>query len=433
MSDEERLLSLVFLCVSIGSALIISFICSLLEAALLSITPSQMAEIRQKNYKKGSIVRELKDDIARPIAVILISNTAAHTIGAAVAGAQFGRLYGNHWLWVFSLAFTLAMVQYTEILPKNLGVKFSRQIMSVSARFLKIAGIMLLPVIKLVYLINRPFEFKAEADPADTADEISALAGEARSAQEINQRQERIIKAAPRLSDQTAMQVMLPVENISFLTGKLTLEESINAAHIDYHTRYPVCENGDHDRVIGYVNFKEMVAVSRTNPDRPLTSILRPISFSKPNDSAANLLEQFATQHVHLSIVRDDAGKTLGMVTLEDIVEELVGDLDDEFDPLPRTFYSPNEGFWVIGGGNSMSMLAREMHQDLPRRAEPLSIWFNRMLKHTPKVGDVFKYRDTEFTVRKVRRGRVLEFNVRKITVPASDAAATGTPTRGEK
>ncbi len=417
MPDDDRLYPLLILCGSIGFALVVSFICSLLEAALLSITPSQMADIRQRNYRTGCVVRGLKENIARPIAVILICNTAAHTIGAAVAGAQFGRLYGNNWLWIFSLAFTLAMVQYTEILPKNLGVRFNRQILSVAAGTLKNAGIIMLPLIRLVYLINRPFEFKSESEEMDTADEISALAGEARDAQEINPRQERIIKAAPKLSEQTALQVMLPVENISFLDAKQTIDESIKTAHIDFHTRYPVCENGDRNRVLGYVNFKEMVALSLNSPDKGLTSILRPISFSGPDDTAANLLEKFATQHVHLSIVRGADNRTLGMVTLEDIVEELVGDLDDEFDPLPRTFYSPNPGFWVVGGGNPMSMLARELHQELPRRAEPLSIWFNRMLKHAPRVGDVFRYRGVEFTVRKVRRGRALEFNVRKMQV----------------
>ena len=112
---------------------------------------------------------------------------------------------------------------------------------------------------------------------------------------------------------------------------------------------------------------------------------------------------------------------TLGMVTLEDIVEELVGDLDDESDSLPRTLYSPNDGFWVIGGGNPMSVLAREMYIDLPKRTEPLSMWFSRMLQHPPKVGDTLKYHNAEFTVRKVRRGRALEFNVRRIEMPTEN------------
>lgn len=286
MSDEDRIVTLAILIASIACALIVSFICSLMEAALLSITPSQLAELKQRNHKIGTIVKNLKEDIARPIAVILICNTAAHTIGAAIAGAQFGKLYGNSWLWIFSLIFTLAMVQYTEILPKNLGVRFNKTVLAYTAHGLQVMGVILLPLIKLVYFFNRPFEVKNEEDINDTADEISALAGEARDSQQINQRQERIIKAAPRLSEQTALQVMLPVENISFLNSDQSLEEAIAAAHIDFHTRYPVAEGGDHNHVIGYVNFKEMVAVHQVNPSKMVANILRPISFSKPDDTA---------------------------------------------------------------------------------------------------------------------------------------------------
>ena len=116
---------MIVLIISIGVALLVSALCSLLEAALLSLTPSQLAQIRQKNPGLGDVCRRLKHEIEKPIAVILVTNTAAHTIGAAVAGAQFDHLFGARWLGVFTLTFTLVMVQYTEILPKTLGVRFN--------------------------------------------------------------------------------------------------------------------------------------------------------------------------------------------------------------------------------------------------------------------------------------------------------------------
>ncbi len=115
------LLSLL-LCESMLMAIVVSFMCSLLESALLSLTPSQLADIATKNPKRGELCSRLKDDIEQSLAVILICNTAAHTIGAAIAGAEFSKLFGAGWLGLFTLAFTLAMVQYTEILPKTLEV-----------------------------------------------------------------------------------------------------------------------------------------------------------------------------------------------------------------------------------------------------------------------------------------------------------------------
>ena len=408
---------MILLIFSVVLAIGISAACSLLEAALLSLTPSQVAVIQQKSPKIGEICRRFKRNIEQPIAVILICNTAAHTIGAAVAGSQFGELFGANWLWVFSLAFTLIMVQYTEILPKTLGVRFNIQVMLYSAELLSIMAVALRPLIVLIHWINRPFERHTKAMDASATQEISALAALARSSRQITTRQEQIINAVPLLSRKKAREVMLPVENISFLSDLQTLSEAINWTGTDFHTRYPVCKNGNPDQVLGYVNFKEVVATYRHNKEKgQLIDILRPLSVTDPEESAAMLLERFVTQRCHMAIVRDPhTGKTLGLATLEDIMEELLGDLDDEFDPLPRTFYAPGEGVWVIGGGIPLTLLSRETRLPLPKRTEPVAIWFAKMLKRKPRIGDVFRTAHAEFYVRKVRRGQVMEFTLKRI------------------
>ena len=287
--------------------MLLSHLCSLMEAAILSVTPSQLAELRQAHPRTGRICLELKHDIDKPVAVILIINTAAHTIGAAVAGGSLDKTFGAQYMGVFSLIFTLLMVQYTEILPKTIGVRFNTIILRYAARPLRAAVWIFLPLIHLTHFINRPFERRKPAKPS-TADEISALAALARSSQMISSRQERIIKAVPRLSKRTARAVMVPVENISFLNSDQTLTEAISSTGTDFHTRYPVCEDGNRNKVSGYVNFKELVATARALPGTSrLADILRPISFVEPNDSAAELLERFASQHCHMMIVRDPA------------------------------------------------------------------------------------------------------------------------------
>ena len=415
MDNSEVVWAWILLVVGMATAIIVSFMCSLLESALLSLTPSQLADITTKNPKRGELCSRLKDDIEQPLAVILICNTAAHTIGAAIAGAEFAKLFGAGWLGVFTLAFTLVMVQYTEILPKTLGVYYNCRIIAVSARGLVFMAAIMSPLVKLVHLINRPFEVKDDDNQPTAAAEIAALANLARRDKEISSQQERILLATPKLSERRADEIMLPVENISFVSSEQTPAEALNTAPADFHTRYPVCEDGDKNKVLGYINFKELVATFRAHPERTkLRDIVRPIAFVSPDVSAANLLERFAVQHVHLAIVRDTAGKTLGLITMEDIVEELIGDLDDEFDPLPKTFYSPSEGFWVIGGGVLSSMIATETPLAIPNTPLSLSEWFCNQLRRSPKVGDVVRYQNAEFYVRKIRRGRVMEFNVRR-------------------
>jgi len=398
-------------------AVSVSFLCSLLESALLSLSPSQLAAIRRKDGRRGELCLKLKQDIERSLAVILILNTAAHTIGAAVAGAAFAELFGSAWLGGFTLLFTLVMVQYTEILPKTLGIYCNRRVMILAARPLSLLSKLLGPLIDLVHWINRPFEAKSPGRQPSAVAEIAALANLARREQQISSQQEHILTATPKLSQRTAAQIMVPVENVSFISTRQTLEEALTTAHADYHTRYPVCEAGDRDKVVGYINFKELVATVRSGTGRAaLKDIVRPLHWVAPDESAAELLERFAVRHVHLALVHRN-GRTLGLITMEDIVEELIGDLDDEFDPLPKTFYSPSEGFWVIGGGVPLSMLAAETPLKVPRSSMAVADWFGRRVRHRPKAGEVLNFHNAEFYVRKIRRGRVMEFNVRRVGI----------------
>ena len=119
----------------------VSFLCSVMEAALLSLNPGKLALLSKRRPSIGKICEALKNDIEKPIAVILILNTAAHTFGAAIAGAQFDSLFGSNYIWLFSFAFTVLMVQYTEILPKTLGCRFNAFIISHTARLLKFSSL----------------------------------------------------------------------------------------------------------------------------------------------------------------------------------------------------------------------------------------------------------------------------------------------------
>ncbi|MBO5792118.1 MAG: DUF21 domain-containing protein, partial [Lentisphaeria bacterium] len=187
---------------SVIVAMVFSHCCSLMEAALLSISPSQVAELNRKSPRAGKCVMTLKQDIDKPLAVILIVNTAAHTIGAAEAGASLNALYPANAtvMSVFSLVFTLLMVQYTELLPKTLGVRFNMRVMQICGPVLQVLLYVFMPIIKVTQWINKPFERRKPEKPT-TAEEISALASLARSTQSISLRQERIIKMVPHLSE----------------------------------------------------------------------------------------------------------------------------------------------------------------------------------------------------------------------------------------
>lgn len=420
---------------SVFTALFVSFLCSLLEATVLSLTPSQVANLSSRHPKLGAIWQNFKTHIDRPIAVILILNTAAHTMGAAIAGAQFEILFGAEGIFIFSLVFTYIMLQFTEILPKTMGVRYNSRLAPLIAYPLNFSIRLLRPLISFIHLINKPFEGKRHTHAPATLEEISALAGLARLSNLINPQQERIIQGAFRLSEKRAHQVMIPVEQVTFLSASQSLTEAIITAHLDPHTRFPICEQDDHNRVLGYVNFKEIIYHARTNPaDRSLLGIIRPVHFVTPEESAAELLKVFVERHEHIAIVRGKDGKTLGLVTLEDVIEELVGELEDEFDRLPRLFHQFSDGTWMVGGGVPVEELASKLGISLPDAHGTISAWLIRQFGRVPQVNEIHQIDGTEFMIRRTRRGKIFEVAVThpagrrggaiaKINQPAEKAA----------
>ncbi len=396
---------------SLAVALCVSFFCSLVEAALLSLTPSQVADLSSRHPAIGAIWRRFKSNIERPIAVILTLNTAAHTIGAAVAGSQFDDLFGEQWIWLFSLLFTFAMLQYTEILPKTLGVYFNQTIAMWAARPLSVLVKVFTPVIHVLQFLNRPFEGRrAEKRAPSTLEEIASLAMMARDSKHIGAHQEQIISRATKLSQTNARQIMIPVEQVSMLSREQSMMDALIAAHIDAHTRFPVCQDGDRNRIVGYVNFKELVYYMRTNPRDPsMQGIIRPVHFVEPGAMVPDILKVFVDQHEHMAIVRDSANRCLGLITMEDIIEELVGDIQDEFDRLPRHVHSLSGGTWMFGGGVPAAEVVAKLGGLPVPAGGSLAAWLARQLEQPPKPGQAIRHDGIEFVVRRVRRGRIFE------------------------
>ncbi len=409
----------VFLC-SVLAALVVSALCSLLEATLLSLTPRDVAQLTSRRPRLGALWQHFKEHIEQPIAVILLLNTAAHTIGATIAGAKFEELFGDEQLLWFSLLFTLLMLQFTEILPKILAVRYNRELAPLIAFPLQLVVRVLSPLLYVVHLVNKPFEGKRDRSQPEVAlEEIAALAGLARLANLIGSHQERIITGAIRLSQLRAHQVMIPLEQVVFLSTTQTVAEALVAAETDAHTRFPICDRGNHDQVLGYVNFKELVYLSRTPAGTDtLHSIIRPVQFVAAEHLVTRLLEVFVDQHTHMALVQDANGKTLGLVTLEDVLEELVGELEDEFDRLPRTCSLLSGRTWLVGGGLPLQALANQLGVVLPEMRGTTSAWIIQSLQRVPKPRETFSLGGLVITIRRVRRGKIVDLSVAPLVPP---------------
>lgn len=362
------------LILSVLGALLISALCSLMEAALLSLRPGQIAEISARRPRIGGIWQQLKADIERPIAAILILNTAAHTIGASVAGAEFGRLYGDTWIWVFSLIFTFLMLQFTEILPKGAGVRYNRSVALWIARPLGLLVRVMRPVQAFVHFINRPFGgMRSQAKVFTTSDEITALTRFARLSGEISTEQEHIIKRGTSLSSSKVRDVMRPRVDIDALDVDTPPEEVVGAVVMSGFSRVPVYE-GDLDHIFGFIYIEDLLLELHMRRPVEVRRLLRPALLVPETLGLDRLLEMFRQERTQMAVVLDEYGGTEGLVTLEDVLEEIVGTIYDERRHEEAEVVRRDETSWLVSGSASLDHLLEAIGRPELRSAAPSDI-----------------------------------------------------------
>lgn len=313
-------------------AIVVSFLCSLSEAVLLSVDKVKIATDKNKGLTYAIILDKLRGNINRPIAAILILNTIAHTGGSTVAGSAFADTFGEEWIWVFSVVFTIIVLFGTEILPKVLGVSFTNSIAQKLASPLQLAIKILYPLVLLTEAFNKAVVRKKSPPLKYSLDDIRTIARLAQVENLINKDQERIIINTSSLKHRKIEEIMLPVPRMVFFQKDITVEKFFGLAAKHLHTRYPVSTTDSAQDVCGYLNFKEVALHDGKPGQEDLGSFIRPVYFVKNTQSIIQVLKEMSQKRLHLAMVRDEEGKNLGMVTLEDMVEEIVGDIIDEFD-----------------------------------------------------------------------------------------------------
>jgi putative hemolysin len=257
--------------------------------------------------------------------------------------------------------------------------------------------------------------------------EIHEAATLARMSRLIGHREESIIVSASRLAATPLRRVMLPAEYIGMLSTNQSLSEALVTAHKEMHTRFPVTEQaGNPEQIIGYVNFKDIVAALRVSPAEPsLVNLVRRLPTFDAEMSVADCLEHLIREHNHIALVRGTDGRIVGLVTLEDIVEELVGEIYDEFDRTPA-YLTPTGQGWIAGGFVSLTHLREMTGIELPPLSEKplytLNDWVVERLGRPPRGGDEIVDKTFRIVVRKTRQILVQEAYLSQISDTHSPA-----------
>jgi len=394
-------------------------ICSLFEATLLSLSPVRMETLRREGKSYASIWLTLKKDINKPIAAILVFNTIANTGGATLAGYLFDQSFGPQFLGFFLAGLTLSILFVSEIMPKFLGAVYAERLAPFLGRPLQLLTQVSGPAIKLTDVISRFFKRRGDEQELSATD-IEVMAQLARAGKVIGAEQERIIINAAKLSYSTVADVMLPANSILFLNLEKPVGENFRIARRALHTRYPVSSSASVHDIHAYVNFKDLAAIEAEDEEElvDLRALARPILTLEPNTNLNRAFRELTARRYHIAIVRDPDRHVLGLLSLEDLIEELVGEIEDEFDITSDLLMPLGPGRWRVGGAMPMERLTGIIGGDLGSLlpGQTVARWMEERIAERRHPGLAVVQDGIEFTVHQARKGRIFQVTVDRLT-----------------
>ena len=321
----------------VSLALVVSFVCSLLEASLLTITPSTIRSAEEQGASWAGKLKKLKEDVERPLAAILTLNTVAHTMGAAGAGAQYAKLYGAGSEAIFAALLTVAVLIVTEIIPKTIGARYAARLAPFAAWLLPIMITALAPLVWASRQLTRLITMGKPADLPRHREELLAVASLGQASGQIESSEARFMKNMLQLHAVKTSDVMTPRPVVFSLPLQTALSDfALKIRDVPY-TRIPVFDVRP-ENIRGFVIKHEVLGrLSDDHPEEDLENLVRPLPAVLDEVPVDKLFHRMISDHHQIMAVVDEYGTFLGVATLEDVLETIFGfDIVDELDQVPN-------------------------------------------------------------------------------------------------
>ena len=318
---------LLFLLIITATVLVVSFVCSLTEAVLLSLNPLDLKLQEKRGVKDAARWLAMKNQIERPISAILVFNTLANTGLATLAGAVFSSIYGAEWLWLFSIIMSAAVLYGGEMTPKILGVHHASRL---APRLIGPLSVMLWLCYPLVWLMEQFCEkLKSGAGDkrgrSDQIMDIITLVQAAKAEQLLHNHEEIIMIHAATLSARRVKTAMVPHDAVKIFDERKTLAQNVADLGPKLHRSYPVSPDGSAINITGYIRVRELFVQNLQTPQAPWTSLIRPVLHIDSKASLTQLLTLFLEQREIASLVDDNQGGMCGWITMDDVMKVLMG------------------------------------------------------------------------------------------------------------
>ncbi len=409
---------------AVSVVLVVSFLCSIFESVLLSLTRPQIEVLHQKHRIAGRLMTGFKENMDVPIAAILILNTSAHTIGAAVAGASYSAVFDVGTLWIFSIVFTIAVLLFTEIIPKTLGVAHATTLATPVAIGVNILTIILRPLVWLSERISRSIRPDEQA-PVTSTDEIRLLASLGRSEGVVGDQTAEMIVGATQLKHLHAHDVMLPRENVRFLSATMSRDEAIALLRDSGHSRFPYSPTAYLSDVTGVILAKDLLhwMLMHDSAEIDWEAVRKDVLVIPDSVPLPQLLRTYQDTQRHLAIVVDEYGSVEGLATLEDVLEEVVGEIDDESDLPADDFRNLADGTLLVRARVDLRKLSDKLGIAWDPNIEVASIGglVTEELERIPVAGDSIDWNGYRVEVLRADRRRARLLMVSKISESSSD------------
>lgn len=325
---------MLILITAVSLAILVSFFCSLSEAALYSISWSRIENLRREKRRSGDILFQLRQDVERPISAILTLNTLANTAGASVAGAAAGDALGSESLVMFAVIFTILILIFGEIIPKTIGVLYAKQVGPLLARPILWLVVLLTPTTWLLSFVVGLLKSKHKG-PHTTEEDIKAIVSLTRKAGLLQPYEELSIRNILSLDKKSVEQIMTPRTVVFTLHAGLTVQEAMKDGNIWPHSRVPVWDE-DAEDIVGVVYRRDVLgALAGDRHQTVLSTIMKPAEFVLESLTLDRALIKFLESRIHMFVVLDEYGGFSGVITLEDVLEEILGkEIVDETDQV---------------------------------------------------------------------------------------------------
>ena len=323
--------SLIYIIMLVSIAL--SALCSVLEATLLSTPLSYITGLEEQGVKGAERLKRLKQNSDRPISAILCLNTIANTVGASIVGSLVYEVYGDALVGIFSTIFTLAILIFSEIIPKTVGSSYWRSLALPASAIISMMIFISFPLVWILEHLQRLISSNSNQISVSRED-ISAMVSVATEEEVIEKDEKKMIQNLLKLDEVTAHEIMTPSVVVEMGPGTMTIREFYDSENT--HSRILIYDEENDEYVTGYVLRQEVLEkMAEDKFDSTLDDIIRPIMTFGEEDSVADIWEKLLEKKEHISAILDEYGSLRGIVTMEDVIETMLGqEIVDEKDEV---------------------------------------------------------------------------------------------------